>query len=79
VATLKIMDTDSAKFKQLRVRPPTEHETVRFLESMFQRYLERILNKVIRLYDVSPDDAAILHDKLLNMNLLEVIEEEDDP
>jgi hypothetical protein len=45
---------------------------------MFQRYLERILNKVIRLYEVSPDDAAILHDKLLNMNLLEVVEEEDD-
>ena len=70
---------DTAKFKQLRVRPPTEYETVRFLESLFQRYLERILNKVIRLYEVSPDDAAILHDKLLNMNLLEVVEEEDDP
>jgi hypothetical protein len=69
---------DTPKFKQLRVRPPTEQETVRFLESMFQRYLERILNKVIRLYEVSPDDAAILHDKLLNMNLLEVIEEEED-
>ena len=68
---------DTQKFKQLRVREPTQRETVRFLESVFYRYLEQILNKVIYTYDVPPEDAAILHDKLLNMNLLEVVEEED--
>jgi hypothetical protein len=69
---------DTPKFKQLRVREPTQRETVRFLESIFYRYLERILNKVIYTYEVHPEDAAILHDKLLNMNLLEVVEEEED-
>jgi hypothetical protein len=69
---------DTPKFKQLRVREPTQRETVRFLESIFYRYLERILNKVIYTYDVPPEDAAILHDKLLNMNLLELVEEEED-
>jgi len=69
---------DTPKFKQLRVREPTQRETVRFLESIFYRYLEQILNKVIYTYDVPPEDAAILHDKLLNMNLLELVEEEED-
>ena len=69
---------DTPKFKQLRVREPTQRETTRFLESIFYRYLERILYKVIYTYEVPPEDAAILHDKLLNMNLLEVVEEEED-
>lgn len=58
---------------------PTEEDARLFLERVTYRYLTRILNKVIELYNIPKQDAEILHDRFVNMNLIEtVIDDEDD-
>ena len=54
---------------------PTEQDAIRFLECTTYRYLMRILDKVILAYNISPNDAEILRDKLVNMNVIEVRKE----
>jgi hypothetical protein len=64
--------------KQLR-QTPTEDDARRFIERLTYRYLNRVLDEVIRLYNIPQADAEILRDRLVNMNLIEaLIEEEDD-
>lgn len=66
-----------ALIKRLRA-PPTEEDARNFLARITYRYLNRILDEVVRICSISQEDADILRDRLVNMNLIEVIVEEDD-
>lgn len=63
--------------KRLRL-PPTEEDACRFLERVTYRYLNRILDEVVRLYEIAPEDAEVLRDRLVNMNLIEVVVEQEE-
>jgi len=57
---------------------PTEEDARLFLERVTYRYLTRVLNKVIELYNIPKQDAEILHDRFVNMNLIETVIEEEE-
>ena len=57
----------------------TEEDVIRFMECVTYRYLSRILEKVVNIYNISKENAEILHDRFVNMNLIEVrVEEEEE-
>ena len=70
-----------ALLKKLRAET-TERDVTKFLECVIYRYLNKILNKVVKEYNLSEQDAEILRDRMVNMNLIQVSleqEEEDEP
>ena len=54
----------------------TEQDATQFLECVLYRYLNKILDRVIEEYNIQPQDAIILRDRLINMNLIMVSAEE---
>lgn len=66
--------------QQKRIRQPVqERDVTKFIECIIYRYLTKILNKVIKEYNITEQDAEDLRDRLVNMNIIEVcIEKYDD-
>jgi len=60
-----------AVLKKLRAET-TEQDVTKFLECVIYRYLNKILNKVVKEYNLSEQDAEILRDRMVNMNLIQV-------
>ena len=71
------MTISKALLKRIRAAT-TEKDAMQFLECVLYRYLNKILDKVIEEYNISPQDALILRDRLVNMNQLEVSAEEEE-
>ena len=59
-------------------KPTTDEDAKRLLERMLYRYLSKIITKVVQEYDISEQDAEMLHDKLVNMNLIECCVEDEE-
>ena len=57
---------------------PTEDAAKKFLERVLYRYLNKIIDKVVQEYDISEQDAEMLRDKLVNLNLIECCLESDE-
>jgi len=66
-----------AALKKLRAET-TEQDVTKFLECVIYRYLNKILNKVVKEYNLSEQDAEILRDRMVNMNLIQVSLEEEE-
>ena len=65
--------------QQKRIRQPVqERDATKFIECIIYRYLTKILNKVVQEYNISEQDAEILRDRLVNMNLIEVVVEQEE-
>ena len=63
--------------KKLRAET-TEQDVTKFLECVIYRYLNKILNKVVKEYNLSEQDAEILRDRMVNMNLIQVSLEQEE-
>jgi FKBP-type peptidyl-prolyl cis-trans isomerase (trigger factor) len=66
-----------AVLKKLRAET-TEQDVTKFLECVIYRYLNKILNKVVKEYNLSEQDAEILRDRMVNMNLIQVSLEQEE-